>query len=489
VTIDLPADEVGRRGARDEADVAGGAAPGDPEAAAEVGANLDDASDGRPDPEPAVAPAAAAAAAPRRRLFGPLLAAALLGGAVGAVGSELLERTRALDGTAETDGAAETAAPAAPDPQLSAELADLRTQVAALRDAPPPPPPPPAADLAPLEAQVAALQQGLNEVRQQPAAAPDPAALQPLQERLARLEEQANAPPRPSPPPAPPRPDPALVARLDELAAAVADLRRAQDERPDPGPELARLSGAVDQVTQRLGALDDLGQRLQALEARPPVDLSGLENSVAELRRQLDDVSARLGATATEERVAGLDARLAEAEARAEQAATLGPAVAADALAGAVAAGTPFAAELAALRSLGGDPARLAPLEPHAETGLPTLSELRADFDAQVESLQPAAVPDSGGALDRLVASARGLVEVRPANAPVGGDAGQAIADISAALADRDLRAALAAWERLPQDAQQATADWAQAAQARLAADDLAAALRTEALARLGAGR
>ena len=47
-------------------------------------------------------------------------------------------------------------------------------------------------------------------------------------------------------------------------------------------------------------------------------------------------------------------------------------------------------------------------------------------------------------------------------------------------------KTALAEWNSLPEDAKAKTADWARAAEARLAADELVARLRSEALSRLG---
>jgi hypothetical protein len=102
---------------------------------------------------------------------------------------------------------------------------------------------------------------------------------------------------------------------------------------------------------------------------------------------------------------------------------------------------------------------------------------------AAVDLSQPAA--EGTGALDRLIESARGLVEVRPARPIAGADPGAVVTRIRGALFAGDLKAALAEWATLPEDIRTATSTWAEIAEARVAADDLVAQLRAEALSRL----
>jgi len=87
--------------------------------------------------------------------------------------------------------------------------------------------------------------------------------------------------------------------------------------------------------------------------------------------------------------------------------------------------------------------------------------------------------------LQPLLEGARGLVKVRPANPTAGSDPAAIVTRIRGALAAGDLKTALAEWETLPEEARSATSEWAEAAGARMAADDLVARLRSDALAKL----
>jgi len=200
----------------------------------------------------------------------------------------------------------------------------------------------------------------------------------------------------------------------------------------------------------------------------------------------VEQLAARLEAAPAEARIAAIETELGEASRQAETAAALGPAVAADALAAAMESGRPFRAELDALVVLGADDAAVAALQPHAETGLATLAELQAGFEAAIAALSLAApIPEGAGTIDRLLQSARGLVDVRPAQPTEGADPSAIVTRIRGALAAGQVAASLAEWQTLPDTVRTQTADWASAAEARAAADELVAQLRADALARL----
>jgi hypothetical protein len=114
---------------------------------------------------------------------------------------------------------------------------------------------------------------------------------------------------------------------------------------------------------------------------------------------------------------------------------------------------------------------------------------LRQEFEAAVAKMDlRSPIPENAGTFDRLLGSARGLVQVRPADPVAGSDPAAVVARMRGALAAGDLKTALAERESLPEPAKTATADWARAADARRAAGELVAELRAEALSRLGAG-
>jgi hypothetical protein len=482
VIIDLPAEEIGR-----PPDAPAPAAEGEPStfASGATGATGPDATAAEPgssdapgqdetvipsafatDPHVRPDPIPPAETVRQRRgtSFPALLAAAILGGLIGVGALTALDRLGYLEPLRGEDAGAAT---------VSAELASLRSDVEALRQS--------AGeqvgvDVAPLQQQVAGLEQAIAELRSQPAAGGDPASLGEVQNRLAAPEQAASAA-------GSTESSQALEARLGELASEVEALRSSGGTGATE-PALAGIARQIDEIAGRLGSLEESG----------PVDVTGLETSIAELREQLVQLAERVEAAPTGERVAALETALNEATeqlsttaVQVETAAALGPAVAANALGAALESGAPFTRELQALRGLGLDETALAGLAPSAEAGLPTLNELRSGFENAIATIDlRTPIPEGTGTLERLVQSARGLVEVRPAKPTEGSDPGAVVARIRGALLSGDLKTALAEWNSLPEDAKAKTADWARDAEARLAADELVARLRSEALSRLG---
>ena len=354
------------------------------------------------------------------RSVSPLVAASLAGGIVVALAILLL----ALAGVPPFSGREE-------QPDFSGDIATLRSELEAMRQNP--------ADsgLAPLQAQIAALEQAIGDLRAAGSSEAPDQALREIQTRLAGLEQMATEV-------ASTDGSPANDARLSELAAEI---------------EALKNGGAQSSAT---------------------------EESIASLRQEMEQLGARLEAAPDEARVAAVEADLSEARRQVETAAALGPAVAADALAAAVESGRPFNAELDALVVLGADEATLAALRPYSDSGLATLAALQTGFENVIASQSLAApIPEGTGTMDRLLQSARGLVEVRPAQPTEGVDPAAIVTRIRAALAAGDVATALSEWRTLPDPIKTQTADWADAAEARAAADDLVARLRADALARL----
>lgn len=375
----------------------------------------------RHQPQPAAAPAR------RSALFLPLLLAGLAGGAVAALLFLVLVRGGLLAPPGE-EGA----------PDLTNDLAALRSEVAELRQAGD------GNDLAALRAEVADLRQ-----------AGDGSELAALREQVAGLEQGVEQLRGSAPAPTDQAALAGIEARLTELEAKASE------------------STAVSSVSSA-----DLSELKQSI--------AGVEQSVAGLREEMGQLSARLDNAPTTERLDEIEARLGRLNESASRAAALGPAVAADALAAALEAGRPFERELAALRSLGLDEETIQGLAPHAGSGLPTSAALRASFEAAIGAIDlsdPA--PPGSSVMDRLIQSAQGLVAVRPAQPTEGTEPTAVVTRIRGALQAGDLATALAEREALPESARAATADWAQAAEARREAEALVARLRGEALSQL----
>jgi hypothetical protein len=323
-----------------------------------------------------------------------------------------------------------------------------------------------AGKVAALESRVADLQAGAAE-----AETPREDTLAPMRDQLAALtqtvEELRSAPPTTD---ASDETIEALrgrVAQLEESAATAAGTTQ-DGAGPDVAARISALSSDIDALKGSLS------------------DLSGSQASLEALRNDLDALSARIDSLPGEERVRSIEGKLGDIGQQIDKTAALGPAVAAGALGAAVESGRPFAQELAALETLGVDPDVIERLQPQAESGLPTLAQLREQFESQIAAvdLSPG-VSENAGAIDRLLESARGLVDVRPANPTAGSDPSAIVTRIRGALASGDLKTALAEWETLPDGARSATSDWASAAGARMTADDLVVRLRADALAQL----
>jgi hypothetical protein len=224
-----------------------------------------------------------------------------------------------------------------------------------------------------------------------------------------------------------------------------------------------------ERVDQLLKIVAELEKRLATVESRPmpqTIDLApfsarieGMENSLSDLRKLGEQAQAANAAAieAVQARIAAFENRLVAPRWPASNAAEI---VALGALRDAIQTGAPFEKELAAVRSMLGDRAApLAPFEPSAREGLPTIAKLSARFSEIASKL--AREPDtSEGYFARLWASAAYLVEVRPAGEVEGGSAGAIVARMEERLKRGDLAAALEEGAHLPDAAKITATDW-----------------------------
>ena len=463
ITIDLPAEEVGRKAASAEAAASSSAsAQGGDAVGAEPSGATDEVKVAEASAKPAADDSTGAKAEPKagptgpeipsafatrktassssppkwrpiddpppppQRTFGPILMAGIAGAAIAAIVVVGLFVSGLL--------------PPRPDDGVAAEVAALTAELASLKQAAP------NDDLTSLQQQVTALEQKVAESASAPPSGATDAQLKDFQDRLTALEQTGDQ-----------------TASTDELEAQVSKL--AQD--------------------------------LAALRNATPADAASLESSLTPIREELDQLStrveelaARVDATPAEDRIAGIEAKLDETTKKVDLAAALAPAVIADALDAAIDSGRPFSAELAALKSLaiGGD--SVEQLATDAEAGVATLAELRSGFETAIAAtdLTPTA-PETTGTIDRLWQSAQGLVDVRPAHPTEGTNPSAIITRIHGALDAGDLKRAIEEWNTLPDSIKTPTADWARQVEARIKADDLVASVRSEALLKLGAGQ
>jgi len=329
---------------------------------------------------------------------------------------------------------------------------------------------------------------------------PRAGALDDVRARIATVEKSAQS-------------EPATASALDKRIAAL-----------EAGVASAAKGAALDALGRRIGALEasgadaktaldearaaraDAAKALNLAQAAPlstnaaaPAEPSALAPRLAKLENDLAAAAARLNQLgALDERLSKLegaagaapksDARVAMAKGASESPASV--AVLALSLEQRLAAGAPFAAELAALSQLGVGADALAPLKPFADSGAPSLAALAASW-AKVEPAVAAAAPSpERSAWDRLLDHMRALVRVRRVGEAAGSDESDPpVARVGAALDRGDLAAALAAYGQLPEASRAAGSPWVDAAKARAAAVRAASALRADAIGGLAAAK
>lgn len=306
----------------------------------------------------------------------------------------------------------------------------------------------------------------------------------------------------------------ALEAHLAELRAQVTALEGA-------GAEGSALAGRVAGAEERVSALDAAIEALRAEiagleadggEAAPPVDLSPLEARIAAMETALGEIDAsgpaqaeltalgdsvaalreelaaaretQAAASARLDALEGLAARLGERLDEQAQAPSTAIIIAASALKAAIDRGTPFSTELDTFASLAPEAPQLDGLRAHAAAGVATRAQLAAESDAAANAMIAAAAPadPDAGVVDRLWASAMGLVQVRPVGMVEGEGVPETVARLDAAVAAGDYERAIAEFATLPEASKEAGAAFMARLQARHDADRLVDAALAAAL-------
>jgi hypothetical protein len=303
-----------------------------------------------------------------------------------------------------------------------------------------------------LDARLAGVELDLRDLASRaPPPAADPKALDEVAGRVAKLEATGAAPPQGAG-------DPALAARVAALET-----------------ELKTMAEAMGV----LGRRDDEALAA-AREARVRADASAAE--LAELAQKPPAAIDRSEFEALANRVAAVEQN-EKSIARDDRAVRL--ALAATALNAAVERGDAFAAELATVKALGGDPKQVAALEPFARAGVPTAATLARQFSALAPALLQASEPPPEGVLGRLQMNAEKLVRIRRVDEAPGSDAAATVARSEAKAARGDLAGAAAELGELPPNARAPAEAWIKSAQARTAAIDASRRLAADALSGL----
>jgi hypothetical protein len=282
---------------------------------------------------------------------------------------------------------------------------------------------------------------------QAPSPAPqlNAAAIDDLTARIAGLESKTSKP-------AAPVADPAAASRMEAIEKSVAALRG----------ELAATRAQADKLAS---AVNDVNAQPRGDGSAPAaVDLSPINDRIAQIER---------AAKAQESEIAAIKSAEAKtAEAKPADDAALRRVVAASLLDVAVRHGDPFAAQLAAAKSLATNAEALKPLEAFAASGVPNAPALCRELVAIVPKLTPPA-PDAettgSGIVDRLQAGAAKLVRIQRADA-TGTDRASIVARVTAAALRNDLNEARRELNTLSPADRAAAQGWIEKADARDAA-------------------
>jgi hypothetical protein len=251
----------------------------------------------------------------------------------------------------------------------------------------------------------------------QPASAPvqlNAAAIDDLTARVLGLESKTSRPAA----------DPVAAARLNALEKSLA-ATRAQSEKLAAALNDVRTSPGNGAAAPDLSAIN---QRLAAIE-------SAVRSQAAEISQQ----AGKIG-----------DGKVADA--RPADDVPLRRVVAASLLDVSVRHGDPYAAALAAARSLAENADALKPLDGFAASGLPKANALCRELAEIAPKLAPPAPESSttgSGIVDRLQAGASKLVRIQRTDA-AGGDRGSAAARVLAAALRNDLAEARRELKALP---------------------------------------
>jgi hypothetical protein len=264
-------------------------------------------------------------------------------------------------------------------------------------------------------------------------AAPQVAAIDSLAARLASVESKTSKP-------ATPAPDPAVAARVEALEKSLVALR---GELASLRTQSEKLAAGVSDLKSAPGT------------ASPAPDLSAINERIAQIERTSRAQSAEMAR----------DSKPADD-------APLRRVVVASLLDLSVRQGDPFAAALAAAKSLAENADALKPLDGFAASGVPSAASLSRELLTLVPKLSPPSPDNSttgSGLIDRLQAGASKLVRIERTDA-VGNDRSAVVARVTAAALRNDSAEARRELKTLAPAERAAAQGWLDRADARDAA-------------------
>jgi hypothetical protein len=301
-----------------------------------------------------------------------------------------------------------------------------------------------------------------------------------------------------------------LIALVGAGAIQYAGFLPGSSAPASPPADVSNLSAEIDGLKQSVaklaaapstpdnGALEERIAALEVTAKTPPAaadtaKVDAFNQKIADLTGQIDQLRAAVSQTTEQKAADGADIaqRLAEIEKKLNEPrrdVAVAKAIAAAALKAAIDRGGPFVAELDTFAGVSPDDPAVADLRNFAETGVPS----RAELIRQVPDVATAIVGSVNQAnpnqswSDRLMASARSLVTIRP----VGNIEGESVEAIAARMEDKvkngDLQGAASEWADLPAQAKQASAAFKQSLEARIRVEDLVGSALSNAVSSAG---
>ncbi|WP_353644145.1 phage tail protein [Mesorhizobium sp. WSM2239] len=262
-----------------------------------------------------------------------------------------------------------------------------------------------------------------------------------------------------------------LSASLDQVRADVAALQQAVGS--GSGGDNAGLQALDNRVKEIETAIASLGQTgAQA----PAAEIAALGDRIAGLETLVKSAGEK--ATADEGRLATLEENVAALSGKIDAQAAqpkIAMAIATSALKAAVDRGAPFLAELETFAAIAPDAPEIPELRAYAEKGVASREDILAETDEAAKTMIAAerTVDTNAGFFERLLHSAESLVTVRPIGAVEGEGVPETVARMEVALNAGDYAAAIAEYEKLPENVQAAAGVFIEKVRNRLAVERL----------------
>ncbi|NGO49667.1 COG4223 family protein [Allomesorhizobium camelthorni] len=260
-----------------------------------------------------------------------------------------------------------------------------------------------------------------------------------------------------------------LSTSLDQVKADVAALQQAVSS--GGGGDNAGLQALDSRVKEIETAIAGLGQT-----GAPAAEIAAIGDRIAGLEALVKSAGEK--ATADEGRIAALEENLAALSGKIDAQAAqpkIAMAIATSALKAAVDRGAPFLAELETFAAIAPNAPEIPELRVHAERGVASREEILAETDEAAKAMIAAerTVDTNAGFFERLLHSAESLVTVRPIGAVEGEGVPETVARMEVALNAGDYAAAIAEYEKLPENVQAAAGVFIEKVRNRLAVERL----------------